>query len=61
MVFMITMTGYAMIKNIINFFLKHNHLLFGIGIAVFLLELWLIIEGIIVLKGGNNLVWEKEK
>jgi len=30
-------------------------------IAVSLLELWLIIEDIIVLQGGNNLVQKKEK
>lgn len=50
MVFMIIITGWAMILNIQKFYGTSNWLLFGIGLAVFLLELWMIIESVIVLK-----------
>lgn len=49
MIFMIIMTGWAMIKNIFDFSVKHNHLLLGIGLVVFLLEIWMIIEGIVAI------------
>ncbi|HAK60158.1 MAG TPA: carbon starvation protein A, partial [Nitrospiraceae bacterium] len=50
MVFMIIMTGWAMVYNINKYFSEANWLLFGIGLAVFLLELWMILESVIVLK-----------
>lgn len=50
MVFMIIMTGWAMILNIGNYFSTSNWLLFFIGLAVFVLEIWMIIECIIVMK-----------
>jgi carbon starvation protein len=50
MVFMIFMTGWAMILNIQKFYNTSNWLLLCIGLAVFVLEIWMIIESIIVLK-----------
>jgi carbon starvation protein len=50
MVFMIVMTGWAMVLNIQEFFNTSNWLLLIIGLAVFVLEIWMIIESVIVLK-----------
>ena len=50
MVFMVIMTGWAMIINIGRYYSTGNWLLFFIGLAVFLLEIWMIIESILVLK-----------
>ncbi|BBD07479.1 carbon starvation protein A [Desulfovibrio ferrophilus] len=50
LVFMVAMTGWAMVYNLNNFMAKQNWMLFGIGLAVFLLEIWMIIESVIVLK-----------
>ncbi len=50
MVFMIVMTGWAMMLNIQKFYNTSNWLLFIIGLSVFVLEIWMIIESIIVLK-----------
>jgi len=50
MVFMIFMTGWAMILNIQKFYSTANWLLLCIGVAVLVLEIWMIIESIIVLK-----------
>lgn len=47
MIFMIIMTGWAMWKNIVNFHKVHNWLLFIVGIAVFILMIWLVIEAIV--------------
>lgn len=49
MLFMISMTAWAMISNLHGFFIKHNWFLFSIGGSVLLLEIWMIIEGMIVL------------
>ena len=49
MIFMIFMTGWAMILNIEKFARTHNTLLLTIGVIVFLLEIWMIIEAIIAL------------
>lgn len=49
MIFMIFMTGWAMIVNISKFAKTHNTLLLAIGVIVFLLEIWMIIEAIIAL------------
>jgi len=38
-----------MIRNIVDFTVKHNHLLLGIGLVVFLLEIWMIIEGVVTI------------
>ncbi len=50
MIFMIFMTGWAMILNIQKFFNTSNWLLLIIGLAVFALEIWMIIESVVVLK-----------
>ena len=50
MVFMIFMTGWAMVLNIQKFFNTSNWLLFIMGLAVFVLEIWMIIESVVVLK-----------
>ncbi|MEO0113548.1 MAG: carbon starvation protein A [candidate division WOR-3 bacterium] len=48
-IFLILMTGWAMINNIQNYFKTHNWVLFIIGLIVFCLMVWLVIEGIIAL------------
>ncbi|WP_461209983.1 carbon starvation CstA family protein [Desulfocurvus sp. DL9XJH121] len=50
LVFMVVMTGWAMVINLGTFYAKANWMLFFIGLAVFLLEIWMIIESLIVLK-----------
>ena len=50
MVFMIFMTGWAMIINLKNFYASSSWLLFFIGLATIILEIWMIIESVIVLK-----------
>ena len=50
MVFMIIVTGWAMALNIQEFHATSNWLLFVIGLAVFGLEIWMIIESVVVLK-----------
>jgi len=50
MVFMIFMSGWAMIVNLDNYFASANWLLFSIGLAVFALELWMIVESALVLR-----------
>jgi carbon starvation protein len=49
-IFMIIMTGWAMVINIQKYYATSNWLLFLIGLAVFVLEIWMIIESIIVLR-----------
>jgi carbon starvation protein len=50
MMFMLVMTGWAMILNLNTFYAKGNWLLFFIGAAVFALEIWMMIESAIVFK-----------
>jgi carbon starvation protein len=50
MVFMIFMTGWAMLINLKNFYGASNWLLFCIGLATFCLEIWMIIESVAVFK-----------
>jgi carbon starvation protein len=50
MVFMLFMTGWAMLINLGDFYGKANWLLFFIGLAVFILEIWMVVESVIVLK-----------
>lgn len=49
MVFMVVMTGWGMILNMKNFFVTHNWLLFGLDLAILLLEVWMILEAVRVL------------
>ncbi|MBN2210525.1 MAG: carbon starvation protein A, partial [Sedimentisphaerales bacterium] len=50
MIFMIFMTGWAMIAKIGDFHSKGNTLLLTIAIIVFVLEIWMIIEGALVFR-----------
>ena len=50
MVFMVFITGWAMILNIGQYWQNANWLLLGIGVAVFLLEIWMIVESVDVFK-----------
>ncbi len=54
MVFMVFMTGWAMVMNIKNFYKTHNTLLFTIGTIVFILMVWLVIEAIVVLSRARK-------
>jgi carbon starvation protein len=49
MVFMIAMTGWAMKINLMNFHANGEWLLFSIGSVITLLQVWMVIEGVIVL------------
>ena len=49
MVFMIAMTSWAMKINLAIFFANGEWLLFGIGSIITLLQVWMVVEGIIVL------------
>ncbi len=50
MIFMLFMTGWAMVLNLNKFYSSANWLLFCIGLAVFVLEIWMIIESAIILR-----------
>ena len=50
MIFMAIMTGWAMVLNLEKFFTTSNWLLFLIGLAVFFLEIWMMIECVVVMK-----------
>ena len=50
MLFMIIMTGWAMILGLINFFNDQNWLLFVISVIVFILEIWMIFEALLFVK-----------
>ena len=50
MVFMVIMTGWAMFINLDDFYKDGNWLLFCIGFITMLLETWMIIESIVVMK-----------
>ena len=49
-VFMVAMTGWAMVVNIKNYYASSNWLLFAIGGIVFVLEVWMIVESALVLR-----------
>ena len=50
MIFMLFMTGWAMLINLSDYYNGANWLLFFIGLAVFILEIWMVIESAVVLK-----------
>ncbi len=54
MAFMLFMTGWAMIINLQSFYETSNWLLFSIGITITILEIWMIIESLIVIKKGYS-------
>lgn len=49
MLFMIIMTGWSLLMKIFLSFKNQNWLLFGIGLAAFLLELWMLAESVIII------------
>ena len=49
LIFMLIMTGWAMVLNLEKFYAKGDWFLFIIGLIVFLLEIWMVIESIVVL------------
>jgi carbon starvation protein len=49
MLFMVSMTVWAMKINLTTFFADEKWLLFGIGLIITVLQLWMIIEGAVVL------------
>ncbi len=49
MVFMLFMTGWAMLLNLQNFFNNSNWLLYCIGIVLLILEIWMVIESFLML------------
>ncbi len=51
MVFMLAITGWAMVLNIQTYYTAKNWLLLGVGSLVMGLNVWLILEGLIALKG----------
>ncbi len=53
-VFLIIMTGWAMVKNIQQYYQTNNYLLFSVGWIVFGLMVWLIVEAIIALFRGRK-------
>ena len=53
-IFMLIMPGWAMVELIIGWFQKGDWLLFGIGIGVELMALWLIVETALVWKGAKG-------
>ena len=53
MIFMLLMTGWAMVLNIQKFAKTHNTLLFVVGIIVFALEIWMIIEAIVAIRKAS--------
>lgn len=50
MLFMIFMTGWAMLLNLGDFYASGNWLLFGINLIILFLEVWMIIEAIVYFK-----------
>jgi carbon starvation protein len=50
MVFMLVMTGWAMLVNLGNYFTSGKWLLFGIGIVTLVLEIWILVESSLILK-----------
>ncbi|MFO7558441.1 MAG: carbon starvation protein A [Desulfobacterales bacterium] len=53
MIFMVVITTWAMILNIQKFYETGNWLLFCIGLSVFILQIWMIIESVVVFKEVN--------
>lgn len=52
MAFVLVMTTWAMVLNLIRYWTESQVLLLGVGGAIFVLELWLVFEGIAVVRRG---------
>ncbi|MFQ5900722.1 MAG: carbon starvation protein A [Thermodesulfobacteriota bacterium] len=50
MIFILTMTGWAMLINLWRFISKGDWLLVTLGACIFILEIWLVLEAVVVLK-----------
>jgi len=50
MIFMLTMTGWAMLVNLGDYFSGENWLLFCIGAVTLVLEIWMLVESALILK-----------
>lgn len=50
MTFLLFMTTWAMVGNLIRYFTENQLLLLGVGAAIFVLELWLILEAVIAFR-----------
>lgn len=55
MIFMILMTGWGMVYNIIKYASKSDWLLFVIGIIIMVLEIWMIIEAYKAIKKSKSI------
>lgn len=51
MVFLLFMTTWAMVLNLIRYFTESHMLLLAVGGAIFVLELWLMFEAAAALRG----------
>lgn len=58
MIFMLSMTAWAMTINLTGFYESKNWLLFSIGVIISLLEVWMVVESILVIR---DLVGMKSK
>ncbi len=54
LIFMLFMTGWAMILNLTKFANKGDWFLFVVGLIVFVLEIWMVIESVILLGKPNQ-------
>jgi carbon starvation protein len=54
MVFMLAMTGWAMLINLNTFLADGNWLLFFIGTITLVLEIWMVVESVLILKKSLN-------
>ncbi|RMD56630.1 MAG: carbon starvation protein A, partial [Nitrospirae bacterium] len=54
MVFMLLMTGWAMLLNIEHFYIEEKWFLFVVGSLLFILELWMLIESFLILINRKN-------
>ncbi len=50
MIFMLTMTGWAMVWNLNNFYHHADWMLFAVGLCVFALEVWMVTESVLILR-----------
>ena len=58
MLFMLTVTSWAMKINMSDFLANQNIMLFTIALIIIILKFWIIVEGILVLR--NN-IFDKKK
>jgi carbon starvation protein len=52
MAFLLVMTTWAMVLNVIRYYTDSQPLLLAVGGAVFVLEVWLVFEAIVALRRG---------